>query len=177
MSKDNMNGFTLIELLVTASIIVIISTIVIFNVGLERQSSALLRSAQKLTLDLRRVQSFALSSKNYKTTGVPCGWGVHFNGVNSTSYVIFADLAISPDCSDRDFVRAGSGIEDFETVNLEAGIKVNSLSGSLSDVVFTPPDPTVKFTVDQTSAIITLVNKDSATRAISINKTGFISSP
>ncbi len=175
MNKDNINGFTLIELLVTSSIIVIISTIVIFNIGLERQNSALFRSAQKLSLDLRRAQSFALSSKTYKTTGVPCGWGMHFNGINSTSYVIFADLAAATDCSNRDFVRAGSGTEDFETINLEAGIKVNSLSGNLSDIVFTPPDPIVKFTPDQISATIVLINKNSDSRIINVNKVGLIS--
>ncbi len=170
-------GFTLIELLVVVSIIVIISAIVIFNVGFERQNSALLRSSQKLSLDLRRVQSFALSSKTYKTSGVPCGWGVHFNGAGSTSYIIFADLASAQDCLNRDFIRASNGSEDFETVNLEGGIKVNSLSNNLSDVVFSPPEPIVNFTPNQTSASIVLINKNGATRTININKTGFISSP
>lgn len=170
-------GFTLIELLVVVSIIIIISGIVIFNVGTERQNSALLRSAQNLSLNLRRAQNYALSSKTFRTSGVPCSWGVHFNGAGSTSYIIFADLASSADCSDRDFIRASNGSEDFETVNLEGGIKVNSLSNNLSDVVFSPPEPIVNFTPDQTSASIILINKDGATRAININKTGFISSP
>ena len=175
--KVNSNGFTIIELMVVTAIIVIISAIVIFNVGSQRQNSALLRSAQKLSLDLRRAQSFALSSKNYKTTGVPCGWGLHFNGIGSTNYVIFADLASLTNCSDRDFIRANNSSEDFETTNLESGISINSLSGNLSDVVFTPPDPIVNFTPGQTSAIIILINNDGATRTININKTGFISSP
>jgi len=176
-SEANPNGFTLIEILVVASIIAVISTIVIFNVGLERQNSALLRSSQKLSLNLRRVQSFALSSRAYKTSGAPCGWGVHFNSINSTSYIIFADLAISSDCSDRDFIRAANGSEDFEMVNLESGINVSSLSNNLSDVVFSPPEPTVNFTPNQTTAIIVLISKNGATRMININKTGFISSP
>ncbi len=170
-------GFTLIELLVVVSIIVIISAIVIFNVGFERQNSALLRSSQKLSLDLRRVQSFALSSKTYKTSGVSCGWGVHFNSLSSTNYIIFADMASAQDCSNRDFIRASNGSEDFETVNLEGGIKVNSLSNNLSDVVFSPPEPIVNFTPNQTSASVVLINKNGATRTININKTGFISSP
>ena len=175
--SEKCGGFTLIEILVVLTIIIIITGIVIFNVGTERQNSVLLRSAQKLSLDLRRVQSFALSSKTYNTSGVPGGWGVHFSGAGSTSYIIFADLASSASCSDRDFVRAGNGSEDFETANLESGISINSLSGNLSDIVFTPPDPVVNFTPGQTSASIVLINKDGATRAININKTGFISSP
>jgi len=170
-------GFTLVEMIVVLAIIIVITGIVTFNISTERQNSALLRSAQKLSLDLRRAQSFALSSKTYKTAGVPCGWGVHFNEAGSTSYTIFADLASAQDCSNRDFKMASDGSENFEIVNLESGITVNSLSNNLSDVVFTPPDPTVKFTPDQTSASIVLVNKNGATRAININKTGFISSP
>ena len=170
-------GFTLIELLVVSAIIIIITGIVIFNIGAERQNSALFRSAQKLSLNLRRTQSFAISSKVFKTSGVPCGWGVHFNGIGSDNYVIFADLAVSQNCSDRDFIRAADGSEDFEALYLESGITVSSLSGGLSDIVFTPPDPIVTFTPAQVSANITLINKNSITRTITINKTGFISSP
>ena len=170
-------GFTLIELLVVISITGIITGIVIFNIGTERQNSALLRSAQKLSLDLRRAQNHALSSKVFKTNGVPCGWGIHFNGTGSTDYVIFADLAASVNCSDRDFIRAADGSEDFETVNLESGITVSGLSSGLSDIVFTPPEPTVTFTPAQTLSSITLINKNSVTRVVNVNKTGFISSP
>ena len=173
-------GFTLIEITVVLSIIIIITGIVIFNVSLERQNSALLHSAQKLSLDLRRAQTYTLSSQTFKTQGVPCGWGIHFNGVGSASYVIFADLApATQDCLilNRDYVRATDGSEDFENINLDDGITTNSLSNGLSDIVFTPPQPTVTFTPDQETATITLINKNFATRAISINKFGFISSP
>jgi len=170
-------GFTLLEMLVVLAIMSIITGIVVFNVNTERQNSALLRSAQKLSLDLRRAQSFALSSKAYKTAGAPCGWGVHFNGSGSTNYIIFADMAVAADCSNRDFIRAANGSEDFETNNFDAGIKVGSLSNNLSDIVFSPPDPVVNFTPGQTSASVVMINKNGATRTININKTGFISSP
>lgn len=174
---DKALGFTLIEILVVLAVIGTITGIVIFNIGTERQNSALFRSAQKLSLDLRRAQNYALSSKTFKITGIPCGWGVHFNGLNSTNYIIFADLAASADCSDRDFLRATDGLEDFETVNLESGIAVSNLTGDLSDIVFTPPEPIVNFTPSQTTASISLINTNSDTRTITINKTGFISSP
>ncbi len=170
-------GFTLVEVIVAMAIIAIITGIVIFNFGTERQNSALLRSAQKLSLDLRRAQNFALSSKDYKTSGIPCGWGMYFNGAGSASYIVFADMAAAADCSNRDFIRAADGSEDFEVANFEAGITISSLSNNLSNIVFSPPDPTVNFIPDQTSAGIVLINKNGATRAITINKTGFISSP
>ncbi len=175
--NSNSSGFTLIEIMVVLAIMAIIMGIVIFNIGSQRQNSALLRSAQKLSLDLRRVQNYTLSTKGFKSVGIPCGWGVHFNGAGSTSYIIFADLASAVNCSDRDFIRASDGSEDFENANLESGIIMSGLSSSLSDVVFTPPQGAVTFTPDQATAIITLINKNSTTRAISINKFGFISSP
>ncbi|KKS73312.1 MAG: hypothetical protein UV45_C0039G0006 [Candidatus Azambacteria bacterium GW2011_GWB1_42_72] len=78
--------------------------------------------------------------------------------------------------------------EELETVNLEAGVKIKSINNNIldiniSDVVFTPPAPLVRFTSfyggqDGSNTInIILVNKNSSTRTITINKTGFISSP
>ena len=153
------------------------ASIIIFDNVSERQNSSLIRSSQKLSLDLRRAENFSLSSKIFKTYGVPCGWGVHFNGLDSTSYIIFADLALNANCSDRDFVRAANGSEDFETVNLGYYVNVSYLSGGLSDIVFSPPDPKVVFVPDQTTASVVLINKNLLTRTININKFGFISSP
>lgn len=168
-------GFTLIESLVVLAIIIILTGIVVFNINSEYQNSALFRSAQNLSLNLRQAQNYALSSKTFGSWDIPCGWGVHFNGVDSTNYIIFADLALNQNCSDRDFLRAIDGSEDFETINFESGIKVSILSGGLSDVVFTPPDPIVTFTPAQISASITLINKNSTTRVITVNKAGSIS--
>ncbi len=171
-------GFTLIETLVTLAIIVLLTSIIIFNTNTQRQDASLFRSAQTLSLNLRRAQNFALSSKKFRNDiYVPCGWGVHFNGVGSATYIIFADKAVNINCSDRDYIRASNGSEDFETVNLESGITINSLSNNLSDIVFTPPDPLVVFTPSQTSVSIILRNQNGGTRTVNINKFGFISSP
>ncbi|MDO8443462.1 MAG: prepilin-type N-terminal cleavage/methylation domain-containing protein [Candidatus Azambacteria bacterium] len=170
-------GFTVVEMLVVLSIIGVITGIVIFNVGSQQRNSALLRSAQNLSLNLRRIENFALSSKTFKTSGVPCGWGAHFNGAGSASYIIFADKAASVNCWDRDFARAVDGSEDFENINLDPQITISSLSGGLSDIIFSPPEPSVVFVPNQTTVSIILNNRDFATREVRINKTGFISSP
>ena len=170
-------GFTVVEILAVLSIIGIITGIVIFDVGSQQRNLALLRSAQNLSLNLRRVENFTLSSKTFKTSGVPCGWGIHFNGTDSTSYIIFADKAINMDCSDRDFIRAADGSEDLESINIDPQIAFSSLSGGLSDVIFSPPEPSVVFVPNQTIVTIVLINKSGATKTININKTGFISSP
>jgi len=170
-------GFTLVEILVVLAIIVMITAVVIFNIARQRQDSALLRSAQTLSLNLRQAESFALSSKVFKTQGVPCGWGIHFSGINSTSYIIFADLALNQNCSDRDFIRNPNGSEDFATVNFDTDISISGLSSGLSDIVFSPPAPKVNFRPDQTTAGITLVNKNLFVKTVTVNKVGLISSP
>lgn len=177
-------GFTVVEIVVVLGIMVIITGIMLFNVGSEKQNSALFRSAQKLSLDLRKVENYALSSKVFKDSKVPCGWGIHFNGAGSTSYIIFADTALFTNCSDRDYKRSSSS-EDLETVNLEAGVKIDNINidNTISDVTFTPPAPIVSFgsiyggRVNIDRIDISLINNKSSTRKITINKTGFISSP
>ena len=179
-------GFTVVEIVVVLGIMAVITGIVLFNVGSEKQNAALFRSAQNLSLNLRKAENNALSSKVFKDSKVPCGWGVHFNGVDSTSYAIFADTTIAQNCFGRNY-KMDSG-EELETVNLEAGVKIKSINNNIldiniSDVVFTPPAPLVRFTSfyggqDGSNTInIILVNKNSSTRTIAINKTGFISSP
>jgi len=145
-------GFTVVEIIVVLAIIGAITGIVIFDVNSERQNSALLRSAQNLSLNLRQVENYALSSKVFKTEGVPCSWGIHFSGTGSTNYTIFADLPVVNDCNSSDpnkDKRNPDGSEDFKTIKLESTITISGLSDGLSDVVFIPPDPTVRFTLDQ----------------------------
>ncbi len=177
LSKDS--GFTILEVLVVLSIVSLFTGMTIFSVVSERQSSSLFRSAQNLSLNLRRAQNYALSSKNFKNSGVPCGWGVHFNGVNLSSYVIFADsVPAGSDCQNQDNKRNSDGSEDFETVKFESGIKISSLTDNFSDVVFSPPAPTVVFSSSGRSQVsIVLTNRDAATRTVTVNTTGFISSP
>lgn len=174
-------GFTVVEIVVVLGIMVIITGIMLFNAGSEKQTSALFRSAQKLSLDLRKVENYALSSKVFKDK-VPCGWGIHFNGADSTSYTIFADTAAAQNCFDRNYKMDGG--EELETANLEAGVKINNiLPIGISDVTFTPPAPIVRFEhmyggqVATDKVDIALINNKSSTRTITINKAGFISSP
>lgn len=160
-------GFTLIELIVVLAIVVIMASIIMIDYGANRLKLALLRSAQKLSLDLHRVETYSLTSKEFQASGVPDGWGVHFYGANSTSYTIFADK--NPG---NDNIRDPNGTEDLETLNFETGVKVSS---AVTDVVFIPPDPDVVINNNPalTSVSITLTN-GSLTRTITINKFGAI---
>lgn len=157
-------GFTLIEMITVLAIVVIMASIIALNYSADRLKLALLRSAQKLSLDLHRVETYSLTSKEFQASGVPYSWGMHFYGADSTNYTIFADLD-----NDRTF---DSGIENLETLDLESGVKVSS---AVTDAVFIPPDPDVVFNNDPalTSVSITLTNGSMA-RTITINKFGAI---
>ncbi|MDO8743196.1 MAG: type II secretion system protein [Candidatus Azambacteria bacterium] len=175
-------GFTVVEIVVVLGIMVIITGIALFNAGSEKQDSALFRSAQNLSLNLRKVENNALSSRVFKDR-VPCGWGVHFNWPDLTSYTIFADTAIN-DCDgvDRDYKRDAGGSEDLVIVNFEAGIKIDGITNNVADIVFIPPAPSVVFTSSSGQEAIDAVqiilsNKKFSTREITINAAGFISSP
>ncbi len=166
--RQNTAGFTLIEMAVALAVGVIITAVVIGNLGAIRFRLALTRSAQKLSLDLHRVGSDSLTSREFKAAGVPNGWGMHFYGAGSTRYTVFADV-------DGDEIRASNESEDLESFNFEPGVTITS--SNITDVVFVPPDPTIIFTAvpPVTSASIILSTVDgSLTRTITINKFGAI---
>jgi len=158
-------GFTLIEMIVALAIVVIIMSVIVIDYSTSRFKLALSRSAQKLSLDLHRVETDSLTTREFKSSGVPYGWGIHFYGVDSTNYTIFADL-------DNNKARAGGGAEDLATFNFESGVKV--LSANITDVVFIPPDPDVIFTPSGPTASIVLTTIKGGTRTITINKFGAI---
>lgn len=161
-------GFTLVEMIVTLSIAAIVTALVIGNLGTVRFRLALTRSAQRLSLDLHRAESDSLTSREFKTSGVPAGWGMHFYGAGSTSYTIFADLG-----NPGDNIRAADGSEDLESFNFEPGVTMTS--SNITDIVFIPPDPTIIFTPAVISASIVLSTIDgSLTRTVTINKFGAI---
>ena len=164
--RRNSAGFTLIEMIVAFGIALIITSIIIGNLGAVKFRLALTRSAQRMSLDLHRAESDSLTSKEFKTFGVPKSWGVHFYGAGSTKYTIFADL-------DGDNTRAIDSVEDLETFNFEAGVSLTS--STISDVIFIPPDPTVVFNPSVSLASIVLSTIDgSLSRTVTINKFGAI---
>ncbi len=114
MRSIKLNGFTLIELLIGLSIVVLLATMTIFELGSAKRGDELRTATRQLTADIRAMQSRALSAKNLKTcdTGsdfavcetsiiscgansceedIPAAYGVHFETGTST-YSMFADI-------------------------------------------------------------------------------------
>ena len=114
MQSHKPKGFTIIELLIGLSIVVLLATITVFELGSARRGDELRTASRQLTADLRAMQARALSAKNLKTcdTGsalavcefgtavcgvnpcdqdIPAAYGVHLVSGTST-YYLFADL-------------------------------------------------------------------------------------
>lgn len=139
MSNGVNKGLTLIELVVTMTIVsLVMGALLVMSRSGEAQA-ALMRSAQKLVLDISRQQSSAMSAKEVRGE-VPCGYGVHLD-FWAGSYILFADRGIQADCSDQDF-RLSPG-EQISVSNFETGIVISGSNNS--DIVFNPPEPQVHF--------------------------------
>ncbi len=166
MSKS----FTLIELIVVIGIISVFTALVLPNYRLGDKTLALQRSSHKLARDLRGAQEMAMSVKEINGS-TPYGFGVHFDSDSADSYILFADLNDNHHWDALD--------QDLETVQIESGIEISSLSpASEFSVLFSPPDPTVWINDSFSGVIaeITLALKtdSSVNKKVKVNNRGLI---
>ena len=161
------NAFTLIEILLVVVIVVIFSVLVFADYKNGEQQLALQRSANKLAQDLRRAAAKTLGLESSSVClGGYANYGVHFSIYSSSSYVLFAD------CGNDDYQYATS--EKISEIALEKNIKITGLSfGTILDVVFEAPDPTVHFTSAAATSSITL-GVGSRAKTVFINQAGLI---
>jgi hypothetical protein len=111
----------------------------------------------------------AISSKELSGGGIPAGgYGVYFGSAGDTSYLIYADSG------DEEY----DSVEVVETINLEQGTNISSLSQNNLSINFKPPDPTIKLSgsppPDEVTIILTLITDTSKTKTIKVNKAGRI---
>lgn len=158
------HGFSGTEFLVVLSLIAIVASFLIYSGARVRREQALLRSAERVAGDVRRAQSYALASREFRSGEVPCGYGMSvFEG--SRTYRLFADRDLENiNCSGRDFVRAADGSEDVETVFLDPGIEIAAVSAST--IVFTPPEPIATITPAASTFSVTLRNLASGSEKV-----------
>ncbi|MEK7452621.1 MAG: prepilin-type N-terminal cleavage/methylation domain-containing protein [Patescibacteria group bacterium] len=134
-------GFTLIEIIIASAVIAIVSIITVVKVGTGNQEQALLRSAQKLALDLRRAQNLALSP----LTTDNCVYGVTGKTTSSDSYILYVATSTCDSFSDRSFPNTGSysvcNVDDgcLGRYEFEDGVVLQT--GNNFDISFLPPEP------------------------------------
>lgn len=152
-NRNFQSGFTLLELIIVVIIIVMISTLGIWEFTKSRKDRGLEAVAEDIALNIRRAQSMALSVRGNNTgmaggTTYSSGYGVAFRRGGSpdgrqlpsvASYAIFIDY---PDQSlstlggwDRSFKRTsvacgspnptpGTGNECVELINVPTGYRI-----------------------------------------------------
>lgn len=148
--KKNKRGFTLLEMLVSVSIIATMSGIVLVNYRKTNNIADVKMAAQKLASDIRMVQNYAMSLKEFENSGTPeGGWGLRIERY-SNKVVIFADRDGSKKYRlSEDAIPAEN--ERFKELELPENITFNifvinngaqsSSNRTFANIVFLPPDP------------------------------------
>ena len=120
-----LNGFTLIEVLVVISIVVLITSVLIFSGSKGRAASDVQNAAQALALHIQEMQAYALG---VRSSGGDYGgsYGLDFihnisNSTDHQQYVAFVDV-------DQDRRYDTSGDILLETVTLPEKVQIDSLS-------------------------------------------------
>lgn len=169
-------GFTLVELLVVMSIILTISLLTFANYRLGEKSFSLEQSAAKLGQDFRKMEESAMSAKEFHGQIPKGGYGVYLKKGDS-SYILFADCDLNYQYTSSGTPCEGGYSEKVEEVSLGPRLEISSLSsGSVLNVVFTPPTPfvTISGVANEATATIALKDIPSRYKTVKVNKAGLI---
>jgi prepilin-type N-terminal cleavage/methylation domain-containing protein len=120
----NSVGFTLIELMVVISIMGLMLSLIIWNSSTEKSSRSLKIAQTELATNLRKIQSYALSSRNLPNGQVVQYYVAKFDSASPSSYTLQAIYDVNSTSSNPTKV-------DVETISLPKG------------VVFSPSNPFV----------------------------------
>lgn len=168
-------AFTLVETLVVITIIVILSLMIIPNYNSIKQQLAFQRSASKLVQEIRTVQEMAMSSKEFEGNVPEGGYGIHLSRVppHNEYYTLFADT--------NNNQKYDPGPDKIKEIYFEEGIKIKDLPEQNINIIFKPPDPEVYLLDNDTNGlgseviiVICLIDDESKTKTISVNKAGLI---
>lgn len=168
----NKKGFTLIEALVVVFIIGLISAVLIVNWRKNEKQYQVQRTAQEIVQNIRRAQDMALNSFKYQEDdGVPDNYGVYFDKTMANSYIIFAD---------ENGNNKYNGGEDMETVSIDSGVEINSLSSEPKlHITFSLPDAFTIINPAAVSATVTIKKSNGICpqncKSIIIRNTGQVS--
>ena len=198
-SARSTTGFTLIETLVIVIITIILSSIMITYSHIGEKQIVLFRDQAKVVEVLNRAKFLAVQLYKpeafiqlYQQMNVEvkiCGYGVHIDKDNGKFY-LFRDLkfsgAFTLECDNQLNMTGGNlygtpsnpyGYDEVvEEFSLDPRLKFDSSGTTLSDIVFIPPDPTIKMTPNATEATIKIVDKvnSSNNKVIKVNNFGQI---
>ncbi len=169
-AAQSLAGFTIVEMLVVSGIIIFLSAIVLINYKTNSQELALLRSAYKLSQDVRRAGEMAMSAKEFQGSIPSGGYGIYFSTSLTDSYKLYADL------NGNEKYDASDG--QIETVSFERGVVIKEIFPSSLSVNFKPPNPAVKIKTEagsevaSTTITLALQSNQNKIKTIMINNAG-----
>ena len=175
---SNKKGFTIIETMVAATIILILSAILLPNYKAFNAQFSLLRSAHKLAQDIRRAQEMATSARELQgiTPPVPPGYGIYLTTEQAQDknkkYILYADT--NPAGGDECYT-SGQG-EEVEIIDLESGVYIRTVPSSSVSINFIGPSPTTTISSGGGSVTITLSLESDVlkTKDVIVNSAGLI---
>lgn len=151
MNSKKQRGFTLIEALAVTAVIGVISSIMVVNWRKNEERYKLQRAAQEIVQNIRKAQSYALSSYRMEWPGelngvIPRSYGVQLEEGDST-YFIYGDRIGNIGYQNPEDIE-----ETYTTI--ESGIEIDSLGGPTLDIIFSIPDGFISFNGPDSSATI-----------------------
>lgn len=137
-------AFTIVELMVTASIVAVISAVILFNYSSLNSQIAVSSNTQEVALDIRQTQVYGLSVKESVIGGGDFGkgYGIYFTMSDPKNYYIFVD-------NDNNGKYDGttsciSGSECIQKVAIRNGVSISSICGAVfGGSLVCPPSATV----------------------------------
>lgn len=180
--EKNNSGFTLIELIVSITILGLITTISIANYKKGGNSTELIAVTQDIVSEIRKTQSFAMSSEKMNGVNPPGGWGIKLQD-NSSEISIFADLV-----PDSKLVETDNELYSKSKFSLSGNVFVSDINVNGGNrpnfyITFIPPDPTIdiawadsgnNLSSFQPTAEITFSNKSGDSKILKLNSFGLI---
>ncbi|MFH0906649.1 MAG: prepilin-type N-terminal cleavage/methylation domain-containing protein [bacterium] len=125
-------GFTLIEMMIVIFIISLLSVMILADYKKSQKKYILINSVQQLVSDIHKAQNVAMSGTDISENNY-YGYGVYFQSVSVTSYIIFADKNGSKKYDSSDDI--------IQIVNLPLDVKIKSISVTPLHIFFAPPAP------------------------------------
>lgn len=125
-TKNFTLGFTLIELMVTASIFVVITSVVMVKFSVFNSRILSTNLAYDIALSIREAQSFGVNVRGFDPGGgtrFDLVYGVHFDVASNNSYIFFADVN-----NNKKF----ESNEEIKTLNLGGGYTIKRFCGTTS---------------------------------------------
>lgn len=175
------------------AVIVIISSMALVNFSAHDKKNKVDLAAYKLASDIRKVQGYALSLKEFDVGGgteVPDrGWGMYFrkNNPNNIFYIVFADgdNVDTDNCSYDNANELLNPIIDIINGVEIIALKANGGNTAVLNIVFEPPNPTIYLCKNTASCAGAQCNFDNAeiilsdsdgvyTRTVKVNKFGLV---